>query len=398
MVGVGEVWLESESVLDLVVVLVLVLMYPTIDDDDKLYTASHKPAGGNSNSSVVSEQKATDVKWDSSPLPKYLCPLHLAAAQPPLQRPHHGSADRRARRREPTNRSSLAPRAGAKQCTPYRVPGPGFAVFVVPGTPATKGPRGDHRGHGRQWIRGGIWVPDFEGLFPGAIFPSRADGIPTVQPRITRGCTAARRRRGADGDACTCTLCLPHSLTHLTLGHRRTQRLPSPHRPRLAPSPSRIPTTSTRTPPDTPGSAHPTHSSSFYLCWPTYLATFDDDAHPARADWLRSRGSMTSWAFMVVGQRSPWRLFFAGFPLWGAVGETVGESRLRRSSFARPGPMMVVSVGRGQRMYLHQRYLSLPRSDEPSPTYAHAHAHGLPLSLLRRQAHHPPSPPPVNSA
>jgi hypothetical protein len=43
MVGIGDVclWLESESVMDLVLVLVLVLMYPddrrrrqTIDDDD----------------------------------------------------------------------------------------------------------------------------------------------------------------------------------------------------------------------------------------------------------------------------------------------------------------------------------------------------------------------------
>jgi hypothetical protein len=62
-------------------------------------------------------------------------PPPLAAAQPHMQPPHSQlcrSARRSTRRsRVPTNHR-FPQQAGAKQCTPYCVPGPGFAVFVVP--------------------------------------------------------------------------------------------------------------------------------------------------------------------------------------------------------------------------------------------------------------------------
>jgi hypothetical protein len=115
-------------------------------------------------------------------------------------------------------------------------------------------------------------------------------------------------------------------LTSLTLCHRRTQRLPPPHRPRLATSPSRNPTTSrysTRRP-LTPGSAHPTHSSFFYLCCfcAAYLPSdVDNDVHPAPPDWLRGLGYMTSSSPIAVGQKSL-APFFCGFSSLGAVRET----------------------------------------------------------------------------
>jgi hypothetical protein len=85
----------------------------------------------------------------------------------------------------------------------------------MPAMPPTKGPRGDHRGRGRQWIRGGTSVPDF-GLadcFRRLSFPPVLTAHPTMS---NRGLHEAARQQGIR-EVLTATrahvLCLPH-LTH----------------------------------------------------------------------------------------------------------------------------------------------------------------------------------------
>jgi hypothetical protein len=133
--------------------------------------------------------------------------LYALWQQATMQRPHqYPRLCRSPRRSRAVPTASL--RAGSLRCSLWCL------------APLRCVPEGDRRGRGRQWIRGGISVPDFglASCFRRLSFPPVLTGMSnTVQPRITRGCTAARHQRGADGDACTCTLLT--SPTHLSPSH-----------------------------------------------------------------------------------------------------------------------------------------------------------------------------------